>query len=106
MFRSILIIFGRLLKSSKKNNSRVFWPFILLLTLTVLLFNQGQFQKNQDLRENNLSSVLSITSGGERLKKKSDSFVLQTSSGKRKKFNIVFHCRLEKHFPDFNERVV
>jgi hypothetical protein len=64
MFRSILIIFGRLLKSSKKNNSRVFWPFILLLTLTVLSFNEGQFQKNQNSAENNLSSILYITPGG------------------------------------------
>ena len=36
-------------------------------------------------------------------KRKFGSFVVQTGLGKRKKFNIVFHRRLEQHFPDWEE---
>lgn len=108
MFKFILIIlvivFAKLLERWERENSG-FWVLNALLFLTVSLFDEGQFQKIQNSRETNVSSVLAITSGGDGSKGRSGSFVLQTGLGKRKKFNIVFHRRLEKYFPDFNERI-
>jgi hypothetical protein len=102
----LAIVFGKFLEQWERDNSRVFWGLSALLALTVSLFDEGQFQKIQNSGENNVSSVLAITSGGNVSKGRSGSFVLQTGSGKRKRFNIVFHRRLEKYFPDFNERMV
>ena len=104
----LAIVFCKFLERWERDNSRVFWGLSALLALTVSLFDEGQFQKiqNSGIFENNVSSVLAINSGGDGSKGRSGSFVLQTGSGKRKKFNIVFHRRLEKYFPDFNERMV
>ena len=104
----LVIVFSKFLERWEREKSRVFWGLCALLALTVLLFDEVPFQKpqNSGIFENNISSVLAINSRGGGSKGRSGSFVLQTSSGKRKKFNIVFHRRLEKYFPDFNGRMV
>lgn len=104
----LVIVFSKFLERWEREKSRVFWGLCVLLALTVSFFEEVQFQKTQNLGifENNISSVLAIHSAGGGSKGRSGSFVLQTSSGKRKKFNIVFHRRLEKYFPDFNGRMV
>jgi hypothetical protein len=99
-----VIVFAKLLERWERENSG-FWVLIILLFLTVSLLDEGQFQKIQNSRENNVSSVLAITSGGSGSKGRSGSFVLKTGLGKRKKFNIVFHRRLEKYFPDWEKRI-
>ena len=53
--------------------------------------------------EKNTASVLAINSDGELSKRESGSFVLQIGLGKRKKFDLAFHRRLEQHFPDWEE---
>ena len=55
--------------------------------------------------EKNTASVLAINSDGAGSKQKSGTFVLRTGLGKRKKFDIVFHRRLEQHFPDWKARI-
>ena len=71
------------------------------------LVDEVRFQRIQPLTiiEKKTASVLAINSGGEGSKRKFGSFVVQTGLGKRKKFNIVFHRRLEQHFPDWEERM-
>jgi len=103
---------GYFLERFERNSARIFW---LCTLLAAFLFNFSQsqivnevgFQRIQPstVIEKNTASVLAINWGGEGSKRKFGSFVLQTVSGKRKKFNIVFHRRLEQYFPDWNERI-
>jgi len=100
------------LEHSERNYPRIFWFCSLLIAL---LFNFSQFQIVDEVRfertqpltviEKKTASILAINSGGEGSKWKFGSFVVQTGLGKRKKFNIVFHRRLEQHFPDWEERM-
>lgn len=108
---------GYFLERSERSYLRIFWFCSLLLALvfneSVKTFNQSQivdevrFQRPQTLKviEKNTESILAINSGNEGSKRKSGSFVLQTGLGKRKKFDIVFHRRLEQCFPDWKERI-
>ena len=96
----MLKFIGYFLERSERNYPRIFWFCSLL---AALLFNQSV--QTLAVIEKNTASVLAINSGGERSKRKSGSFVLRTGSGKRKKFDIVFHRRLEQCFPDWKERI-
>ena len=103
---------GYFLERSERNYPRIFW-FCSLLIALLFNFSQSQivdevrFQRTQPLIviEKKTASILAINSGGEGSKRKFGSFVVQTGLGKRKKFNIVFHRRLEQHFPDWEERM-
>ena len=108
----ILKRIGYFLERSERNYPRIFW-FCSLLIALLFNFSQSQivdevrFQRTQPLTviEKKTASILAINSGGEGSKRKFGSFVVQTGLGKRKKFNIVFHRRLEQHFPDWEERM-
>ena len=103
---------GYFLERSERNYPRIFW-FCSLLIALLFNFSQSQivdevrFQRTQPLTviEKKTASILAINSGGEGSKRKFGSFVVQTGLGKRKKFNIVFHRRLEQHFPDWEEQM-
>jgi hypothetical protein len=69
-----------------------------------VLFLESPSQ-SQTVIEKNTASVLAQNRGGGESKQKSGSFVLRTGLGKRKKFDIVFHRRLEQHFPDWKARI-
>lgn len=102
----LVIVFSKFLERCERKNSRVFWPICFMaLTVSFSLFDGVSFQKNQNSKifENNIVSVLAR--GGGESKGRSGSFVLQTSSRKIKKYNIVFHRRLEIYFPDWGERM-
>ena len=103
---------GYFLVRFERDYPRIFW-FCTVWVALLFNFSQSQivdevgFQRTQPstVIEKNMASVLAINSGGEGSKPKSGSFVVQTGLGKRKKFNIVFHRRLEQHFPDWEERM-
>jgi hypothetical protein len=101
----ILKLIGYFLERSERSYPRIFWFCTLLGALlfneSVQTFSQSQRTQTLTLIERNTASVLAINSGGGQ----SGSFVLQTGLGKRKKFNIVFHRRLEQYFPDWKERM-
>ena len=75
------------------------------MAITFTSFNHVRFERTPTVIDKNLSSVLVINSGGEIPNRASGSAILQTGSVKSKKFNIVFHRRLEKYFPDWKERM-
>ena len=89
----------------ERENSYIFGCVNLLLAITFTSFDHVRFEITPTVTEKKISSVLLINSGGERPNRASGNVVLQTESGKSKKFNIVFHRRLEKHFPDWKERI-
>jgi len=97
----VVIFFGRWLEMLKRENSYIFGCVGLLLAI----IDHVRFERTPTVIDKNIASVLVINSGGERPTRASDSVVLQTGSGKSKKFNIVFHRRLEKYFPDWKERM-
>jgi hypothetical protein len=65
------------------------------------------FERTQtpEVIEKNVKNILAINSGGDGTVPKSNSFVLQTGLRKRKKFDIIFHRRLEEHCPDWDKRM-
>ena len=103
---------GYFLVGFERDYPRICW-FCTVLVALLFNFSQSQivdkvgFQRTQPstVIEKNMASVLAINSGGEGSKRKFGSSVSQTVSGKRKKFNRVFHRRLEHHFPDWNKRI-
>ena len=104
-----ILIMVKFLEKWERENSQRFWSVIMLLAITFSSFDEIQFQTTQTPTriDKNIAPVLAlaINYGGERSKPEFDSFVLQTGLGKRKKFNIVFHHRLEQHFPDWKGRM-
>lgn len=101
----VVVVFGRWLEMLERENSYIFGCVSLLLAITFTSFDHVRFERTPTVIEKNLSSVLVINSGGEIPNRASGSVILQTGSGKSKKFNIVFHRRLEKYFPDWKERM-
>jgi hypothetical protein len=104
----LAISFSSFLEKFERINSKSFWHIFSLFSLIIFLFNSISFQNNKNsiILNNKVSSILVVNQAGGGSKKKSDSFVLQTISGKRKRFDILFHCRLEKYFPDNTDRIV
>jgi len=78
----LVIVFSKFLEGWERDNSKVFWGLSALLVLTVSLFDEGQFQKIQNSGENNVSSVLAITSGGDGSKGPRFFVPLHTPTGK------------------------
>jgi len=101
--------FGYFLERFERIYRRTFWLCALLGALlfnqSVKTFNQSQITQTSAIIEKNAALVLAINSGGEGSKPKSGSVILQTGLGKRKKFNIGFHRRLEQYFPDWKNRI-
>ena len=105
----VIIILAPFFERLERQYGNDFWAVITSFSLGILfLFStESEFQITQTptIIEKNVSSVLSIKSGGGGSKQNSGSFVLETGLGKRKEFDIVFHRLLEQHFPDWNERI-
>ena len=84
----VVVVFGRWLEMLERENSYIFGCVSLLLAITFTSFDHVRFERTPTVIEKNLSSVLVINSGGEIPNRASGSVILQTGSGKSKKFNI------------------
>jgi hypothetical protein len=101
---------GYFLERCERENSRIFWFVAILLALTFSSFDDRSLIRFQTIQtpaviKKNVKNVLAINSGGDGTVPKSDNFVFQTGLRKRKKFDIIFHHRLEQHFPDWGDRM-
>jgi hypothetical protein len=91
-----IIFMGRFLESLERKSPRLLWGLILMLMLIFTSLNNHNTSPSYSER-----TISSIRSGSEPRKK---IVIIQTSLGKRK-INIVTHRRLEKFFPDWEERI-
>ena len=102
MLLIITIIFmSSFLERLERESPKFFWGLILML---MLVFTS--LDKDSVISNHNTSTSPSYTEhvrGGSEPTKKI--VIIQTSLGKRKKIDIVTHRRLEKFFPDWEERV-
>jgi len=102
-----VLLFANLLEQWEKENTSIFWGVTLLFAITFSSFDEVHFRTAETPAaiQKNVSQVLLINSGSGGSESKYGNSVLQTGLGKRKKFNIVFHRRLEQHFPDWKTRM-
>lgn len=92
---------GSFLERLERESPKFLWGLILMLMLVFTSLDQDSVIQNH-----NTSISPSYTEkirGGSKPTEKI--VIIQTSLGKRKKINIVTHRRLEKFFPDWEERV-
>lgn len=88
------------------SNSNIFW---LLAFCLALVYTSIQHQIIEYLEyyhavpQESIRLEILIRGGKGNIPR--ESFNSLTGLKKRKKFSIVFHCRLEQHFPDWNERM-
>jgi hypothetical protein len=95
----IIICTGSLLEGFERRNPNLFWGIIVIF----LSFNTGSLIYRPDASKSDLEQTLfNIRSGSDSTK---NIVIIQTSQGKRKKINIITHRRLEKFFPDWEDRI-
>lgn len=96
---------GERLEYYERTNHKFFWFFTSLLAIVVTFspLNQGYSiqsptTESQTIKTVNGQTALRIYGGDGESR---PALVL----GKRKKFDLAFHRRLEQHFPDWEERI-
>ena len=97
-----IIFMGNFLASLERKSPKLFWGLIIMLMLIFTSFDKDSLIYNHNTSPSYTEQTISnIRSGSEPTKK---IVIIQTNLGKRK-INIVTHRRLEKFFPDWEERI-
>jgi hypothetical protein len=83
----------------------LFWAVIFLLAIGFTLFNQDSLIHN--INPSSTKQIVFTTCGGSDSKSNPAQAIItiRTSQGKTKKIDIITHRRLEKFFPDWQNRM-
>ena len=85
-----------------KNSVRIFVLTVFSVLVICMPISYETLSYNIPLQEKSISIVLGVSQGGGQ-NSDSNSFIPRLK--KRKKFNLIFHRRLEQHFPDWKDRM-
>jgi hypothetical protein len=107
IFQIILVItiifMGNVLERLERASPQLFKGLIFMLGLVFTSLDKDSVIHNHNTSPSYSEQIiLKIRSGSDKPK---NIVIIQTSLGKRKKINIVTHRRLEKFFPDWEERI-